>query len=59
MELHDVLWELSHALEQYEESDGNAIELADFNAVAGKGEITVTAPDGETRKFIIRISEAA
>jgi hypothetical protein len=58
MELLDLMYELSHALENHTESDGHEFDFSDFNELLGKGDLVVTAPDGTVSRFQVRIREA-
>jgi len=56
MELRDLMYEIAAALDTHE-SDGATFQMDDFDAHTGNGEIEVATPDGETRRFRIRVTE--
>lgn len=50
----DVVFEIGHAFDNYEESEGNDFDLSPDG---DHGTITVTAPDGSESKFRITVRE--
>lgn len=59
MELQDFMYELSHALDQYRESERHSFDMSDFDAFSGNGDVSVTDANGVlVGTFAIRVREA-